>query len=696
MQLWQFLIIMMTSFTGPGKAEMMPDLTGGPEDFGKADIQTEVKESTNVFQRYESNSTTTNIKRNDVHLIPDEGPFRSNYQTLQRQHRLFPIAQPNSQLSESSPRPTLRSSKPLIISSNSQITHPSISTANLRDKASDDKDNIFKRHLDLQRSYHELLPTKVTSTTHDPNKYRLEEPTNGIKIKHKGHSLHESSLAKINNQVTNNGPLGRRLKPEMLQVLVPRERENNEADPIRAASTSAISEPNDIQPNDIPPELKQKKIVKKNAPRLEAHIIATSGVHYPPGLHDGGSGSPSVPVVIITTQIPFVKRMMHKKLVESRTIKNPRTTYRDPESIHNPLHSMYGPPYDHYKFSAHKSPGGSFPPTKPPLYQSDKSLLQEHFPLTEKPYSLPESVEEKYYNSKTTSRPLKEESLYPATSPLPTVTPNTPTVLPSTEYTIPPVKKAPKVLTYKNADDPYFQPYDHPTAVTKKKTYAPAPRGKSVSGHKPSTQRNDLVERYSAISEGIPGVDYPIYHRVPYTSFNCKDKRPPGIYADEEAECQVWHICEADGRQHSFLCPNGTIFNQELLTCDWWYNVHCSPPEDKYQEKLDDAHEEPYVNDIPPSRSDKLGKSLSSPKPHQKSSWSTYSSPKSSEHPLHSPYPDQFTPPPPIRRPILSPRGFQGLHPITPFMQPTFLEFQPYQEDTYPMFQLRKRQAKEK
>ena len=28
-------------------------------------------------------------------------------------------------------------------------------------------------------------------------------------------------------------------------------------------------------------------------------------------------------------------------------------------------------------------------------------------------------------------------------------------------------------------------------------------------------------------------------------------------------------------RKHSFLCPNGTIFSQQLLTCDWWYNVDC-------------------------------------------------------------------------------------------------------------------------
>jgi hypothetical protein len=26
---------------------------------------------------------------------------------------------------------------------------------------------------------------------------------------------------------------------------------------------------------------------------------------------------------------------------------------------------------------------------------------------------------------------------------------------------------------------------------------------------------------------------------------------------------------------HSFLCPNGTIFNQNHFICDWWFNVDC-------------------------------------------------------------------------------------------------------------------------
>lgn len=41
---------------------------------------------------------------------------------------------------------------------------------------------------------------------------------------------------------------------------------------------------------------------------------------------------------------------------------------------------------------------------------------------------------------------------------------------------------------------------------------------------------------------------------------------------------QAYHVCH-DGREGhqgaSFLCTNGTIFNQKEFACDWWYNVNC-------------------------------------------------------------------------------------------------------------------------
>ena len=49
---------------------------------------------------------------------------------------------------------------------------------------------------------------------------------------------------------------------------------------------------------------------------------------------------------------------------------------------------------------------------------------------------------------------------------------------------------------------------------------------------------------------------------------------------------QAFHICGDDGNdgllKYSFLCPNGTLFNQEYFVCDWWFNVDCSTTEDFY------------------------------------------------------------------------------------------------------------------
>ncbi|KDR14751.1 hypothetical protein L798_11506, partial [Zootermopsis nevadensis] len=75
---------------------------------------------------------------------------------------------------------------------------------------------------------------------------------------------------------------------------------------------------------------------------------------------------------------------------------------------------------------------------------------------------------------------------------------------------------------------------------------------------------------------GYPGIDYPTYSTIPETSFTCKNQRYKGFFGDPETSCQVWHYCDLNGGQASFLCPNGTIFSQVGLTCDWWFNVRCS------------------------------------------------------------------------------------------------------------------------
>merc|ERR1712142_1415519 len=81
---------------------------------------------------------------------------------------------------------------------------------------------------------------------------------------------------------------------------------------------------------------------------------------------------------------------------------------------------------------------------------------------------------------------------------------------------------------------------------------------------------------------GIPGQDYPTldFFNLPSTSFDCNDRVNGGLYADEEAFCQMYHMCvtATDGgfKKFSFLCPNGTMFDQDKLACNTWFNVECN------------------------------------------------------------------------------------------------------------------------
>merc|ERR1711862_117229 len=100
---------------------------------------------------------------------------------------------------------------------------------------------------------------------------------------------------------------------------------------------------------------------------------------------------------------------------------------------------------------------------------------------------------------------------------------------------------------------------------------------------------DDAADPLAALGNSIPGVpgeDYPIYAEVPESGFTCDGQVDGGYYSDPEAECQAFHICTADGAgglaKYSFLCPNGTLFNQNYFICDWWFNFDCSTAADLY------------------------------------------------------------------------------------------------------------------
>ncbi|XP_065225664.1 uncharacterized protein LOC135849250 [Planococcus citri] len=128
-----------------------------------------------------------------------------------------------------------------------------------------------------------------------------------------------------------------------------------------------------------------------------------------------------------------------------------------------------------------------------------------------------------------------------------------------------------------------------------KKERAPASEHLTVDPEQSLDERNGLlnehesdlppgflspsVREYLELGKSIPGrpgTDYPVLSVVPYTDFYCEDQPYPGFFADMETRCQAWHYCDIDGRQASFLCPNGTQFSQAVFICDWWFNVNCN------------------------------------------------------------------------------------------------------------------------
>ena len=59
-----------------------------------------------------------------------------------------------------------------------------------------------------------------------------------------------------------------------------------------------------------------------------------------------------------------------------------------------------------------------------------------------------------------------------------------------------------------------------------------------------------------------------------------------GYYSDTSLQCQAFQICVADSvgqlTKYSFLCPNGSLFDQQYFVCDYWFNVDCSQAESLY------------------------------------------------------------------------------------------------------------------
>lgn len=111
---------------------------------------------------------------------------------------------------------------------------------------------------------------------------------------------------------------------------------------------------------------------------------------------------------------------------------------------------------------------------------------------------------------------------------------------------------------------------------------------------------------YEMFLNAVPGETFPMFNTPPETSFTCEG-RIPGYYADQDAGCQAFRRCTYNGDMFSFLCPNGTVFNQLFGGCDWWFNVDCSQAANFYDffnsriyDENADLHDTPPADYLPP------------------------------------------------------------------------------------------------
>ncbi len=74
-------------------------------------------------------------------------------------------------------------------------------------------------------------------------------------------------------------------------------------------------------------------------------------------------------------------------------------------------------------------------------------------------------------------------------------------------------------------------------------TVEPLPQPNARQSAKQKVKNVDYDEpenwRLEDALPGSPGTDYPIYAKVPKTSFDCKNHEWPGYYADAETQCQA-------------------------------------------------------------------------------------------------------------------------------------------------------------
>ena len=280
----------------------------------------------------------------------------------------------------------------------------------------------------------------------------------------------------------------------------------------------------------------------------------------------------------------------------------PQKSYIPPKNSYSPPQNSYSPPQNGYSppTKSYSPPTKSYSPPKEEYGPPQKSYVppEKSYEQPEENYQLPDesytSPEEDYTRPKEAyTRPdetyIRPEEIY--TRPDETYTrPDETYIRPTTLST-----------GYKEPVSDYALPeYQAEESITREQTLPSRNYGvpqanvlsffdsnsDDLSNYKSGSSSvvgsDDYLKMLMNVLPGIPGQDYPLLSSIPQTSFSCEGRVYAGYYADPATDCQVFHVCSQPRGFHSFLCPNGTIFNQAYLTCDFWYNSDCSKAESLY------------------------------------------------------------------------------------------------------------------
>jgi len=150
----------------------------------------------------------------------------------------------------------------------------------------------------------------------------------------------------------------------------------------------------------------------------------------------------------------------------------------------------------------------------------------------------------------------------PRTRPTPALAPNLPTIGPSFGQLL-------------NLDSNTVADTDHvPSFAAKMFVVRDAP----VEFHPPGYEAPEI---FSNVEQRV---------EVPRTKFFCEEQKYlPGIYADIQLGCKVFHLCvpaSMGNSMTSFMCPNMTLFDQSIMQCNYWYHVNCEGAEKHYDANL--------------------------------------------------------------------------------------------------------------